>query len=158
MTVKAAVTRELAGWPTFQDGERTLVVQDDAQSATCRLVALDNIGCAFLSLAVHADVSSPRELADLKGAAERLADRLNYLLEPVSPIEVDSEGCTVQMRSSPPQKDDDGTSYYELLITRAGELSLSRYQRSAGAERRQVPAHVTREVLLRLVHDFAAAL
>ncbi len=88
--------------------------------------------------------------------AENLSQRLTYLLEPVSPIETDAEGCTVQLRSNPPQKEADRTSYYELLVSRAGEMSLCRWTRAAKSTRDLVPAQITREVLLRLASDFAA--
>jgi hypothetical protein len=92
----------------------------------------------------------------LKQVAENLSQRLTYLLEPISPIETDAQGCTVQMRSNPPQKDADRTSYYELLVSRSGTLSLCRWTREAKSVRQPVPAQVTREVLLRLADDFAA--
>jgi hypothetical protein len=63
-----------------------------------------------------------------------------------------------QLRSSPPQRDDDGRSYYELTVRRGGEISLCRYRKEPGAARVQIPATVTREVLLRLVDDFEAVL
>ena len=93
----------------------------------------------------------------LKQISNNLSKRLSYLLEPINPIEVDSEQCLVQMRSSPPAKGEDGTSYYELLVRRGGELRLSRYAKTPGQPRRIVPAQVTREVFLRLVADFSAA-
>jgi hypothetical protein len=61
------------------------------------------------------------------------------------------------MRSLPPSKDADGITYYELLVSPAGELRLARYNRPAGSSRQIIPAQVTREVLLRLVADFSAA-
>ena len=60
------------------------------------------------------------------------------------------------MRSNPPQKDDDGTRYYELVVAR-GELSLCRYARPSGQSPTVVAAHVTREVFERLAEDFVAA-
>jgi hypothetical protein len=62
------------------------------------------------------------------------------------------------MRSNPPQRDEDGRSYYELLVRRGGEIALARYRKENGAARRPVAAHLTREVLLRLAADFVAAL
>ncbi len=72
-------------------------------------------------------------------------------------MEVDAEQCIVQLRSNPPQKDDDGTSYYELLVARGGRLSLCRWLKERGQPRRIIPAQVTREVFLRLIADFSAA-
>jgi hypothetical protein len=45
-----------------------------------------------------------------------------------------------------------------LLVRRGGEISLVRYRKENGAARQQILATVTREVLLRLVGDFVAAL
>lgn len=123
----------------------------------CELASLDAIGCAFTELALKADKLAGADVDELKQISERLSQSINYLLEPISPIEIDSEGATVQMRSNPPQKDDDGTKYYELLVRRDG-LTLCRYSRAAGQGRQAVPAHVTREVLTRLSGDFVAAL
>ena len=122
----------------------------------CDLVSLDAIGCAFTELALRADKLAGADVDELKQISERLSQSINYLLEPISPIEIDSEGATVQMRSNPPQKDDDGTKYYELLVRRDG-LTLCRYSRAAGQARQAVPANVTREVLARLSGDFVAA-
>ena len=75
----------------------------------------------------------------------------------VYPIEIDHDQCVVQLRSNPPQKDETGTSYYELHVAGGGLLSLCRYVKEPGAPRRPIAAQVTREVFLRLVADFAAA-
>jgi hypothetical protein len=64
----------------------------------------------------------------------------------------------MQLRSNPPQRDDDGRTYYELLVRRGGEISLCRYRNENGAGRQAIPATVTCEVLLRLVGDFCSAL
>jgi hypothetical protein len=92
----------------------------------------------------------------LKDIANTLSKRLSYLLESISPIEIDNEACVVQMRSNPPQKDDDGTRYYELVVAR-GELTLCRFSRVSGQVRTIVAANVTREVFERLTEDFVAA-
>jgi hypothetical protein len=92
----------------------------------------------------------------LKDIAKTLSKRLSYLLESISPMEIDDEACIVQMRSNPPQKDDDGTRYYELVVAR-GELTLCRYSRVSSQPRFIVAANVTREVFERLAEDFVAA-
>jgi hypothetical protein len=79
-------------------------------------------------------------------------------MEPISPIEIDAQACVVQMRSNPPQRDDDGRTYFELLVRRGGEISLCRFRKENGAGRKPITATVTREVLVRLVGDFCAAL
>jgi hypothetical protein len=64
----------------------------------------------------------------------------------------------VQLRSNPPQRDDDGRSYYELIVARGGHIALKRYRKGNGNARQPITATVTREVLMRLVGDFCAAL
>jgi hypothetical protein len=127
------------------------------QKLQAELVALDTLACAFNNLGVELDALASAPVATLKQVADQLSRRLNYLLEPITSVELDAEQCVVQLRSNPPQKDDNGTSYYELLVKKGGLVSLTRYQKQPGEARRFVPAHVTREVFLRLVDDFSKA-
>jgi hypothetical protein len=123
----------------------------------CEVFSADAIGCSLASVALQTSALVDCTVEELKAVSEKLAQKVNYLLEPISPIEIDSEGATVQMRSNPPHQDDDGTKYYELLVRRDG-LLLSRYSRAKGGQRQPVAAHLTREVLLRVCGDFVAAI
>lgn len=156
MTLSEKLKDALAGVPPFTSGDRTVDVDDGPLHLECQLIALEPLACAFNRLSLRAERLSAMSTDELKHVAETLSARLTYLLEPISPIETDAEGCTVQMRSNPPQKETDRTSYYELLVSRTGELSLARYTRAAKTERQLIPAQVTREVLVRLAGDFAA--
>ena len=122
----------------------------------CDVTSVDVIGGAFRRFALETDRLSGHSVDELKALSERLSAQINYLLEPISPIEIDHEGATVQMRSNPPQKDDDGTKYYELLVRKSG-LALYRYSRPQGQARTTLAANVTREVLVRLAEDFVEA-
>jgi hypothetical protein len=146
----------LAGLTLTSDAQ-TLQLFSEGQTLCIELAALDGLACSFteVSLASPKLVGAP--LASLKSTAEGLSKRLTYLLEPISPIETDAHGCTVQLRSMPPHKEDNVTSYYELLVSRDGRLSLVRFQRLAGGPRERIAAHVTREVLVRLAGDLSAA-
>ncbi len=156
MTLSEKLSDALAAVPPFTSGDRVVEVEDGSLHLECHLIALEPLACAFDRLSLRAERLSGMSSDELKHVAENLSGRLTYLLEPISPIETDAEGCTVQMRSNPPQKETDRTSYYELLVSRSGELSLCRYTRAAKAERQCIPAQVTREVLVRLASDFAA--
>lgn len=157
MTLKLQLQQSLAGMSLFSSGRQSLVFTEAQQELTCELAALDTLACSFTRLVLKSDSLTGKSAPELKAIAEGLSAKLTYLLEPISPIETDAAGCTVQMRSNPPQKEADRTSYYELLVARAGQLSLVRYSRAIGASREIVPAHVTREVLGRLVGDLADA-
>lgn len=152
MNLKQQAETALAGF-SADGGAGTLRLSDEQQRLTCELTALDRIACAFSYLTLESPALAESSLDRLREIAENLSARLTYLLEPIHPIETDPQGCVVQMRSSPPQQEEDHTCYYELLVRREG-LSLRRWKRELGEARAVVPAEVTREVLLRLIGDF----
>lgn len=135
----------------------TLTAYADGQRITLQLAEVDSLACGFASLEFESQSFANAGIEQLKLVAEKLSKRLTYLLEPISPIEHDAEQCVVQLRSNPPQRDEDRTSYYELIVSRDGRLSLVRYAKPAGGVREPITSHVTREVLLRLIGDFAQA-
>ncbi|MBI2825301.1 MAG: hypothetical protein HYX69_11505 [Planctomycetia bacterium] len=146
--VRAALAAGAAG--------QRIEAREASQEFTCDLAAIDSLACAFTSFALATDRLAGATPDELKRLGEKLSARLTYLLEPISPVEIDHGECVVQMRSSPPQRDEDRTSYYELVIRRGGALRLCRYAKAPGDVRQIIPAHVTREVFLRLVGDFSA--
>lgn len=139
-------------------GAATVAVENSPRRITCDTVERTSLAVSFDRLRLTTSELASATAADLQRVSKSLADRLTYLLEPISPIELDAQACVVQMRSSPPQKDDDGRSYYELLVRRGGEIMLTRYRKENGAARQQISATVTREVLVRLVSDFGDVL
>ena len=146
----------LAAAPAFASGGQTLSAEHAGLRFLCELTALDTLGCAFERFELRSDALASAGIDRLRDVSQKLAARLTYLLEPIAPVEVDAQQCVVQMRSNPPQRDEQGTSYYELLVRQGGELSLRRWTKEPGDVRRPLAAHVTREVLLRLAADFAA--
>ncbi len=157
MSLRSRADAVLNSLTAFHDEERLLECQDTGHTLRCQLSALDKLGCAFQTFEVRNEALATASMDRLKEISEGLSRRLTYLLEPISPIEVDADQCVVQLRSNPPQKDENGTSYYELLVAAGGRLSLRRYTKSPGNPRQPITAQVTREVFLRLVADFAAA-
>jgi hypothetical protein len=139
-------------------GAGTVTVHSGARRITCDTLERNPLAISFQRLQLTTSELAGASADDLQRISKSLADRLTYLMEPISPIELDAQECVVQMRSNPPQRDDDGRSYYELLVRRGGEISLVRYRKGNGAAREQIPATVTREVLLRLVGDFCSVL
>jgi hypothetical protein len=132
-----------------------------AAAAGPRTVRCDADDCEPLAATVVELSLETAELAsatafELQAASAELAKRVNYLMEPISPIEMDAQGCSVQMRSNPPQKDDNGRRYYELLIRRGGSIALCRYEKQPGQPRVRIPAVLTHEVIARLIEDFSA--
>jgi hypothetical protein len=134
-----------------------LRVEDGTQRLECDFLTWDSLACAFASFVVSTGALANASTDQLRRLAESLSARLTYLLEPISAIEFDHEQCVVQLRSNPPQRDEDRTSYYELVVRRGGSLSLCRYAKEPGGIRHTIPVTVTHEVFFRLVGDFSAA-
>ena len=122
----------------------------------CEVDQCDPLAVAVYELVLETTELAAVDTAQLQAASQSLCDRVTYLLEPISPIETDADGCVVQMRSSPPQQNDNGRYYYELFLRRGGSITLCRYEKQPGAARNRVAATLTHEVLGRLADDFDA--
>jgi hypothetical protein len=156
MTLQTEIERELTRIQAVS-GRGLLQVDVPDGRVEADLVAVDAIGCSFQTLALSTSKLAAASLDELKAVSQTLTSKLTYLLEPIGLVEADADRCSIQLRSNPPQKGEDGTSYYELMVRRGGDITLSRYSKTSGQLRRIIPANVTREVLARLADDFVAA-
>jgi hypothetical protein len=156
MSIQPDIERELQ---RIQAVSGRGLLQADCQAGRIEadLVAVDGIGCSFQTLGLSTSKLADASLDELKSISQALTEKLTYLLEPIGLVEADADRCAVQLRSSPPKKDEEATSYYELMVRRGGDITLSRYSKKSGQLRQVIPAHVTREVLARLADDFVAA-
>jgi hypothetical protein len=120
---------------------------------------VDSLGCAFRELRVTADEFAAGPFDRLKTWADNLCHKVTYLLEHIGPLEADAEAQTVLVRSTPPNRQPDQTTFYEMLVKAPGVLTLRRYARPAGGgERIACDIQVTHEVLVKLVQDIVAAI
>jgi hypothetical protein len=157
MSIQQDIERELKRIQAVS-GRGLLQVDTDAGRIEADLVGVDAIGCSFQTLGLSTAKLASASLDELKTISQALTEKLTYLLEPIGLVEADADRCAVQLRSNPPKKDEDATSYYELMVRRGGDITLSRYSKKSGQLRQVIPAHVTREVLARLADDFVEAL
>lgn len=137
-------------------GPANLAAQVGDANVVCELTAVDSLGVSVQRLELQSARLAGLPTEKLRDVADNLAKRVSYLLEAIAPIEIDDQACTIQMRSTPPYRAENATSYYEVLVT-AGAISLKRYSKSPGSVRQPEPFDITRQVLLRLVNDFAEA-
>jgi hypothetical protein len=156
MNLHQEFERELAN--IGQGGAAAVAVDNLPRHLTCDIVERNALAVSFKQLRLATAELASADTAKLERIGKALAARLTYLMEPICPIEIDAEACIVQLRSNPPHREDDGRSYYELLVRRGGEIALSRYHKENCGARHPMAATVTREVLLRLVDDFCAVL
>ena len=135
---------------------QSLSVAEGQRSVRCNADECDPLAVTVIDLVLETRELASATAFELQAASADLAKRVNYLLEPIAPIELDAQGCSVQMRSNPPQKDDNGRRYYELLLRRGGSIALCRFEKLPGQPRTRVPAVLTHEVVGRLIDDFCA--
>jgi len=156
MSIRPDIDRELKRIQAVS-GRGLLQVDCEAGRIEADLLAVEPIGCTFQTLGLTTGKLAGATLDQLKTISQTLTEKLTYLLEPIGLVEADADRCSIQLRSNPPQKGEDETSYYELMVRRGGDITLSRYSKKSGQLRQIVPANVTREVLGRLADDFVAA-
>ncbi len=137
-------------------GPVDLAARDGEDHLVCELTELGSLGVSVQRLELRTPKLANLSSDSLRKVADDLAGRVSYLLEAITPIEVDEEQCTVQMRSTPPYRAENATSYYEILVA-AGAIGLMRYKKGRSEARHAEPFAITREVLYRLVNDFVGA-
>jgi hypothetical protein len=155
MSLSQLIEQELNHLAGFNGGH--LAVTHAHGSFECDMVRIDPLAVAFQSFVYFTQQLAQAETARLSKIADNLAAKLNYLLEPLRVIEIDSQAGAVQMRSAPPYQQPEQITYYEVLVQRGGTISLVRYQKLPQEPRRPVAAVVTREVFLRLAQDCESA-
>jgi hypothetical protein len=133
-----------------------VVVSDGPRSVRGAIDQCEALAVATSEFLLETSELAGVDVAQLESASRSLCGRVNYLLEPIAPIETDADSCTVQMRSNPPLAGDTSTVYYELMLRRGGSIELARYEKQPAAPRVRVAATLTHEVIGRLIEDFDA--
>lgn len=147
--------RQLDG-PTA-DGA-VLTSSDGGDRLSLRVEHVSKLAATVWELSLATGTLAGASIERVRQLAEQLSDRVNYLLEPITPIESDAEACVVQMRSTRPDKSDDGVaSYYEVLVKTGGSISLRRYEKPRGGMRKPLAMTLTKEVIGKVATDFLAA-
>ena len=131
-------------------------------SVQAEFVEQDSIGLLLNSLIVGKDVREEKDTATyLKTVAEAIEKRVNYLMEPLRVVELDSTTNAVQMRSEKPEVLEGNLFYFELIL-KSGKwfghrqhLSLHRYSHRPDQEknRRAVAFPLTKQQFERLLDD-----
>ncbi len=158
MSLKEKLQAELNNQGQFTDRATELQVAENNLVLSVELMAADQLAISFTKFSLKSSHLKNASMQKLQKVTEDLCRRVTYLLEPIRPYESDAEQCAVQLRSMPPQKDENGTTYYEVLVKKDGTASLCRYQKVPGNDRQIIPATLTREVFLRLAGDSESSL
>lgn len=120
---------------------------------------VDSLACAFRELRVSGPAIASVPFATLSNWANALCQRVTYLLEHVGTLEQDAEAAMVLIRSTPPARQAEKTTFYEIVLHAPDTLTLRRYRRvTRDADREQIDLHMTHEVLEKLTADLVATL
>jgi hypothetical protein len=137
----------------------TVTVEDSPHRVTLHLTALDTVGVAFTSFEFATTSRAEWSSEALNDWGARLSNRINYLMEPLKVLEIDSGGGEVQIRSQSPTSRQEQRGYYEMRLFRQGMLRMQRFTFDEKARQRSSsPCQLTREVLERLADDIVASL
>jgi len=142
--------------------ENTLLVLDAPLRAKLEYSDHDRYSLTLRELAIGAgDVAPLDARAYLSAAAAEVARRLSFLEEPLAVWELDGGERMAQLRSSPPQREGDTVTYWEVTLSVGDEPSARavRYQWSPGMAEREVLAYpATFALIARMADGMAAAL
>ena len=142
--------------------EKRLVVPGQPLHAVLAFFDRDRYSVTLRELAVMAGAAAPRDArAYLSAAAAAVARGLSFLEEPLAVWELDGGERIAQLRSSPPLREGEEVSYWEVTL-RTGEQAEARavrYHWAPGMTEREVVAYpATFALLARMADSLAEAL
>jgi len=158
MNLTTQLTEELKQLAGFSSStpRRVEIADPDGLVLGVAVVAVDALSCAFESLTLHVPSLVGNESGAIQAWADALSERVAYLLENIGPIEIDRQSSRVLIRSTPPDRTNTGTHFYEVLLSAQtnGTFLLRRYRAESGQPGREsVDIHLTHETLHKLVGD-----
>ena len=138
-----------------------LIVAGQPDSAQLLFSDHDRYSVALRELVVGRDIGAPADVrAYLSAAAAAVARGLSFLEEPLAEWELDGSEGMAQLRSSPPLRDGEEISYWEVTLTAAQPSArAARYRWAPGMAERELLAYPATFALLgRMADALAGAL
>jgi hypothetical protein len=143
------------------DPHKIVTALDGSAQATIEFFDHDRFSVTLRTLDVGGAPAASDVRAYLSARAAEIARRLTYLEEPLAVWELDGGERVAQLRSSPPQREDQEVSYWEVTLTAGARpgARMARYRWAPGmAEREMVAYPATFALVGRMVDSLAAAL
>jgi hypothetical protein len=155
MNLDEMLLQKLADWRP-DSGPQTLEIDDAASGwkAVVSTDAVDTLGCRLHEV-ILTRTTPLTGAGDLADQAQRIANRVSGLLEPLCLVEVDGEHDLAQLRSESPAKRGAALHYYEVLRHGDGTTRLNRYEASPAGPRKAIGFALTHEALAKVVSDLA---
>jgi hypothetical protein len=167
MSIGKQITERLR---RLADGDRTVLeasaenrlVLDQPLRAKLEFSDYDRYSLTLRELTLGAAGGAPNDArAYLSATAAEVARRLSFLEEPLAVWELDGAERMAQLRSSPPQREGDAVTYWEVTLWAGDEPGARavRYQWSPGMAEREVLAYpATFALIARIADGLAGAL
>jgi hypothetical protein len=144
------------------DTENTLVVLDQSLRAKLEFSDHDRYSVTLRELTIGAGGAAPLDARGyLSAAAAEVARRLSFLEEPLALWELDAGEYMAQLRSSPPLREGEEISYWEVALSVGAEPAAraTRYHWAPGmAEREVIVYPATFALVARMADSLADAL
>jgi hypothetical protein len=159
MSLSRKIAAALDGCPDLGVGgpPREITAEDGGHRLSLALTSAGPVGVAFDALTYTAPPGAERTADALRAWADRIAARVNYLMEPLVLLELDALGGEAELRSQSPTARGERRAFYEVRLRKDGTLRLSRaVAEDAARRRRPAPCQMTREALERLADDLVA--
>ena len=136
-------------------GGTALAAADNNVNVAADLTAVETLGVSLAILRLDVPHLAAAPQATLEQWGRELCARVGYLLEGLGPLEFDPRSSELLIRSVPPSRNANATSYFEVMLNAkgAGAFTLARYRAAPGRPRAREDVALTREVLKRLVRD-----
>lgn len=136
---------------------------DEAHSAKLAFFDHDRYSITLSALDVGTNNQSATQdaRAYLSARAAEIIRHLSYLEEPLAVWELDGSEQVAQLRSVPPQRENDEVSFWEVILWASPKphAQIMRYRWSSGMVEREVAAYpATFALVARLIDSLAAAL
>src|SRR5437868_6361339 len=126
MTLEETLLQKLSEWQP-PPGRHTLTVPATGWTVSLTADRCDVLGCLAWELTLQRKGSST---SGLRTWADRIADRVTGLLEPLKVHEVDEPLNQAQLRSGGPTQRGDKLGYYEVVLNGTTSAIVRRYQAS----------------------------
>jgi hypothetical protein len=142
--------------------ENTLLVRDASLRAKLEFSDHDRYSLTLRELTVSAGGAVPSDArAYLSATAAEVARRLSFLEEPLAVWELDGGERVAQLRSSPPLREGEEVSYWEVTLWAGADTGARaiRYHWAPGMAEREVVAYpATFALIARMADGLAEAL
>jgi len=163
MSLASELSRELQDLAAVSppDTSTISVATADGIELSVDVTGVDAMSCSFRELRLLVPALAATGADVLRGWAEEVCRRVTYLLENIGPLEVDEQNQSVLIRSTPPDRREEETLFYEVVLQSrsGGRFSLSRFRsKRDGSAREQVDVQITQETLAKLINDLEASI